>query len=60
MFGMTALFNVTSCPGKTAPEIKPVQGKTRKYFIAAEETLWDYAPSGMDKFNGGNLTSEDR
>ena len=59
MSGMTALFNVTSCPGKTAPEIEPVQGKTRKYFIGAEETVWDYAPSGMDKFNGGNLTSGD-
>ena len=33
-------------------------GKTREYFIAAEEKLWDYAPSGMDNFNGGSLTDE--
>jgi ceruloplasmin len=58
--GMTALFNVTSCPGKTLPEVKPAQGKTREYFIVTEETLWDYAPSGTDNFNGGSLTSEDR
>ena len=38
--GMTALFNVNPCPGKTVPEVKPVQGKTREYFLAAEETLW--------------------
>ncbi len=58
---MTALFNVSnSCRGKNAPKVNPVQGKTREYFIAAEDTLWDYAPSGMDNFNGGNLTSADR
>ncbi|CAB4018123.1 hephaestin isoform X1, partial [Paramuricea clavata] len=57
--GMSALFNVTNCPGKTVPSTKPLDGKTRKYFIAAEEVVWDYAPSGLDNFNGGNLTSED-
>ena len=57
--GMSALFNVTNCPGKTVPSSRPLDGKTRKYFIAAEELVWDYAPSGLDNFNGGNLTSED-
>ena len=56
--GMTALFNVNPCSGNTVPEVKPVQGKTREYFLAAEEGLWDYAPSGLDNFNGGSLTSE--
>jgi hypothetical protein len=58
--GMSALFNVTNCPGKTPPTSKQLDGQTREYFIAAEEVIWDYAPSGWDRFNGGNLTSEDR
>ena len=58
--GMAALFSVNQCPGNTVPEAKTVRGKTREYYLAAEETLWDYAPSGMDNFNGGNLTSDDR
>ncbi|XP_028410186.1 hephaestin-like protein [Dendronephthya gigantea] len=57
--GMTALFDVDWCPGKAVPAVEPARGKTREYFITAEETLWDYAPSGMDKFNGGNLASKD-
>ncbi|XP_028411443.1 hephaestin-like protein [Dendronephthya gigantea] len=56
--GMSALFNVTNCE-KNYPGREALSGKTRKYFIAAEEVIWDYAPSGMDNFNGGNLTSED-
>ena len=56
--GMSALFNVTNCE-KNFPKSDPLSGKTRKYFIAAEEVIWDYAPSGLDNFNGGNLTSED-
>jgi ceruloplasmin len=58
--GMSALFNVTNCAGKPPPTSKQLDGQTLEYFIAAEEVIWDYAPSGWDRFNGGNLTSEDR
>ena len=27
-------------------------GQTRTYFIAADEVMWDYAPSGMDQIRG--------
>ena len=57
--GMSAFFNVTNCPGKSVSD-KALDGKKREYFIAAEEVIWDYAPTGLDNFNGGNLTSEDR
>ena len=60
MYGMSAFFTVNTCPGRSQPEMKPMGGETREYFIAAEEVLWNYAPSGLDNFNGGNLTNEDR
>ena len=57
--GMSAVFNVTKCGSKkSAPTMQALGGKTREYFIAAEEKLWDYAPSRMDNFNGGSLTDE--
>ena len=58
--GMLAYYNVINCPGKSTPKTETLTGKIRKYYIAAEEELWDYAPSGMDKFNGGSLTMEGR
>lgn len=58
--GMSALFNVSNCPQKSFTENKNLDGVTRKYFITAEEVIWDYAPSGLDKFNGGNLTDQNR
>jgi hephaestin len=30
----------------------PEGGKERRYYIAAEEVLWDYAPSGRDQVRG--------
>ncbi len=43
-----------SRPKKAAEEIKPTLpgGKIRTYYIAAFETDWDYAPSGMDMMTG--------
>jgi FtsP/CotA-like multicopper oxidase with cupredoxin domain len=31
---------------------KPATGKTRTYYIAADEVEWNYAPSGIDKMMG--------
>jgi hypothetical protein len=30
-------------------------GATRHYYIAAEEVIWDFAPSGQDLINGGPI-----
>ncbi|XP_041371919.1 LOW QUALITY PROTEIN: ferroxidase HEPHL1-like [Gigantopelta aegis] len=36
-----------------------LQPATRTYYLAAEKVIWDYAPSGENKFFGGNLTDPD-
>ncbi len=34
---------------------KPDPAKTRRYYVAAESELWDFAPSGRDEICGGPL-----
>ena len=34
-------------------------GHVREYFIAAEEELWDYAPTGMNQMSGMPFTEEE-
>ena len=43
-----------SRPKKVAEEIKPTLpgGRIRTYYLAAVESDWDYAPSGMDMMTG--------
>lgn len=57
--GMYALFNVTKCARDAATPIAS-GGRTRKYLIAAEEILWNYGPSGVNKFTGDQLTKPGR
>ena len=57
--GMYALLNVTKCAGDVAPPVAS-GGTTRKYFIAAEEMMWNYGPSGVNKMNGDQLTEPGR
>ena len=59
--GMLAYFKVNTC-GTSAklPELDVRGGKLRKYFIAAEEVLWDYGPSGVNNMTGGSLTEPAR
>ena len=57
---MYALFNVTKCKTKDFQPPSASGGVTRTYFIAAEEVIWDYGPSGKNKFKGGNLTETGR
>src|SRR5438034_6753597 len=33
----------------------PSRGATREYFIAAEEVVWDFAPSGQNLVHGGPI-----
>ncbi|XP_066512429.1 ferroxidase HEPHL1-like isoform X1 [Hoplias malabaricus] len=55
--GMQAFYEVSLCGSKAAATESP--GRERHYFIAAEEQLWDYAPSGKDVFTGKFLTAAD-
>jgi hypothetical protein len=40
----------------SAPSVTPppsvAQGHTRNYFIAADEVVWDYAPTGINQISG--------
>lgn len=58
--GMYALFNVTKCDGKPSHVPTVSGGKTRTYFIAANEVVWDYGPTGMNNMEGQKLTKPDR
>ncbi|CAN0345801.1 unnamed protein product [Lampetra planeri] len=51
--GMQALYTVRDC-GRAAPA-PAAGGETRRYFVAAEESVWDYGPSGVDAFTGKRL-----
>ena len=57
--GMYALFSVDKC-GNAVKPTPLIKGKLRKYFIAAEEVLWDYGPSGFNNMTGKSLTEADR
>ena len=58
--GMYALFNVTKCDSKTGHVPTVSGGKTRTYYIAANEVQWNYGPSGMNNMTGQSLTKSDR
>uniref|UniRef100_A0A674AYN8 Hephaestin n=1 Tax=Salmo trutta TaxID=8032 RepID=A0A674AYN8_SALTR len=56
MAGMQALFEVKKCfPAVHKP--RP-SGEVREYFIAAEEVLWDYAPSQVNHGTGQPLNTD--
>ena len=48
--GMLAKYTVRKTCGK-APTVMP-SGTIRRYYIAAVEVDWDYAPSGKDILEG--------
>jgi len=57
--GMSALFNVTDCgKGVEVPSVSG--GETRIYYIAADEVLWNYGPTGENNVDGASLTSPER
>ncbi|XP_030009984.1 hephaestin-like protein 1 isoform X3 [Sphaeramia orbicularis] len=55
--GMQAFYEVKSCGTDTSPTAE--NGVVRNYYLAAEEVLWDYAPSGRDLINNVSLTEAD-
>ncbi|KAM4796126.1 ferroxidase HEPHL1 [Rhinophrynus dorsalis] len=54
--GMMALYNIQPC-GKSPSYLAP--GSVRKYFVAAELVLWNYAPLNIDTFTKKALDSPD-
>ena len=54
--GMAGYLNVRGC-GRRIHDALPTHKVT--YYLAAESVLWNYAPSGMNKFDGGLLTASD-
>jgi len=37
-----------------------LDGETRTYYVAAEEVMWNYAPSEMNKLTNDNLLTPGR
>ncbi|XP_071089861.1 hephaestin-like protein [Haliotis cracherodii] len=54
--GMEAFLTVDNC--NAFPRVDIRVDNIRRYYIAAEEEMWDYAPSGRNKYDGGDLTEE--
>ncbi|PKU34320.1 hephaestin isoform x1 [Limosa lapponica baueri] len=52
--GMGALYEVRPC-SRQAPASN-LEGRVRKYYIAAKEVQWDYGPSGHDQSSGKQLS----
>ncbi|XP_040125872.2 ceruloplasmin isoform X2 [Ictidomys tridecemlineatus] len=54
--GLQAFFQVHNCRKPSSED--NIRGKhVRHYYIAAEEIIWNYAPSGIDIFTKENLTA---
>ncbi|NXN19431.1 HEPH protein, partial [Indicator maculatus] len=51
--GMGALYEVRPC-SRQAPA-PTLEGRLRKYYIAAKEVQWDYGPSNLDQSSGKQL-----
>ena len=53
--GIAAAFAVVFISGSataTVPAAKPYEAQKRTYYIAADEVLWNYAPSGINQITG--------
>ena len=51
--GLSALTLLTLLPaGRAVAQSSPAGGRTRTYFIAADEVAWDYVPGGRDEIAG--------
>jgi len=49
--GLTQLA-ATSAPARSQQDLPTAGGRVRTYYVAAEETDWDYAPLGIDIMTG--------
>ncbi|RXN06051.1 hephaestin 1 [Labeo rohita] len=55
--GMQSFYEVSACGSSASPTETP--GKERHFYIAAEEMIWDYAPSGMNYMTNESLIEGD-
>ncbi|XP_067220570.1 ferroxidase HEPHL1-like [Chanodichthys erythropterus] len=55
--GMQGFYEVSACGSANSPTEVP--GTERRFYIAAEEMEWNYAPSGMNYMNNASLTKPD-
>lgn len=55
--GASALYNVRRCgQSPIPPPIAQMTGRVRRYYIAAVEIDWDYAPMKLNIVTGENMT----
>nr|XP_003218241.1 PREDICTED: ceruloplasmin [Anolis carolinensis] len=54
--GMQAIFEVKNCKHHV-PSSRNT--KIRRYYIAAEEVIWNYAPSGLNNFTGEEVIHDE-
>ncbi|OXB71026.1 UNVERIFIED_CONTAM: hypothetical protein H355_013979, partial [Colinus virginianus] len=54
--GMQAIFKVRGCRKSTTDHSETT--KIRQYFIAAEEIVWNYGPSALNRFTGQELIAD--
>lgn len=55
---MQGFYEVSACGSPVSPTEAP--GNERHFYIAVEEEVWNYAPSGMNFMNNASLTEPDR
>lgn len=55
---MQGFYEVSTCVSATSPSEAPAT--ERRFYIAAEEMDWNYAPSGMNYMENETLTKPDR
>jgi manganese oxidase len=59
--GSVAFAALAASPGRTDGSATPeAAGRTREYFVAAEEIDWDYAPAGTNLISGERFGDAER
>ncbi|ESP00401.1 hypothetical protein LOTGIDRAFT_140833 [Lottia gigantea] len=53
--GMRHFLNVDQCGEDTLSDDTYLDGRTRHYKLMIEESIWDYAPTGYNRYNGRSL-----
>ncbi|XP_068960541.1 ceruloplasmin-like [Petaurus breviceps papuanus] len=53
--GMQAYFKINDCKKRSSDNVTGT--RVKHYYIAAEEVLWNYAPSGINYYTKKNLTA---
>jgi FtsP/CotA-like multicopper oxidase with cupredoxin domain len=48
----TLAIGALALPSHADKDISPLGGRTRTYYVAADEVVWNYAPSGKDQMMG--------